>query len=241
MAGTTYDPEKFQLSIARLKRGGHTFEIVIEPDAALAYRAKKKVPIEDCIQYEKIFMDAQKGLLASENLMEEVFQTTSATEIAKRILMDGDVHLTAKYRQQLRDQKQRQIVDRIHTYGVDPRTKVPHPVERIERAIAESNVRIDEFQTVQDQTKEVVKKLQSILPISFAEKRIRVEIPAEHAAKAYGAVHRLADIQKETWQSDGSWAGEVQIPAGLEHELYDKLNSITHGAVKTEIIQTKVK
>jgi len=31
----------------------------------------------------------------------------------------------------------------------------------------------------------------------------------------------------------------VEIPGGLEPDLYDKLNAMTHGNVETEVIGTK--
>ena len=41
-------------------------------------------------------------------------------------------------------------------------------------------------------------------------------------------------IAKDQWQSDGSWIGVVELPAGMEEELYDKLNRITHGDIQIE-------
>jgi ribosome maturation protein SDO1 len=239
MAGTTFDPEKFQLSIARLKHGGHVFEVVVDPDEALAYKEKNDGDISKVIKYEKIFVDAQKGQLASENLMNDVFESVNILEISETILKKGEVHLTTKYKQELRDRVKKQIVGKIHAYGVDPRTNAPHPIERIERALEEAKVRIDEFKTVDDQVQEIIKSLRPVLPISFEKKMVRILLPTQYAHKAYGVVKSMSKIQKETWETDGSWTGEIEIPAGIEQELYDKLNSITHGSLKTETLETK--
>ncbi|MFW5746896.1 MAG: ribosome assembly factor SBDS [Nanoarchaeota archaeon] len=241
MAGITYDPEKFQLPFARLQRGGHVFEVVVDQDKALQFRSGKQVAIVDVLKYEKIFAAAQKGQLASENAMSEIFGTEDPLVIAERILKDGDLHLTAKFRKEVRERKRRSIVERIHRFGVDPRTKAPHPVERIERAMAEKNVHIDEFAPVEQQAQRIAKEMVTVLPISFERKRARVELDAQHAAKAYGVLKQYAHIQKESWTSQGGWVGEIEFPAGLEQDLYDRINNMTQGqAVITSVGSSKV-
>lgn len=239
MSGITYDPEKFQLTIARLKREGHTFEIAVDPDAALAFKEGKKVPVSDILKSDKVFADVQKGQLASEQAVQNLLKANDATEACPVILKHGEVHFTTRYLQQLRDKKHKQIVQRIHAYGIDPRTKAPHPFERIERGLVEAKVHIDERKSVESQVDAIVRKLQPILPISFAKKTIRFTIPAQHAAKAYSTLKNDHSIAQERWLNDGSLEGQVTIPAGLEEEFYDKINTISHGTVKTDVLETR--
>ena len=61
-------------------------------------------------------------------------------------------------------------------------------------------------------------------------------IPAQHAHKAYGQLKRIATIVQDKWANDGSWEGIVEIPGGMEADLYEKLNKICHG----ELVATHV-
>jgi hypothetical protein len=54
--------------------------------------------------------------------------------------MKGELQLTAAERQEKIDKKRKEIVNYIHKYYIDPKTKLPHPVVRIEGAIDEIKV-----------------------------------------------------------------------------------------------------
>ena len=67
--------------------------------------------------------------------------------------------------------------------------------------------------------------------------RISVKIPAEFIGRAYGVARNFGALEREDWQSDGSWIGIVRIAAGLQTEFYDKLNDVTKGNVSTKILK----
>ena len=43
---------------------------------------------------------------------------------------------------------------------------------------------------------------------------------------------------KEEWQKDGSWVSIVSLPAGLQMELIEKLNKLTHGRVQIKPLKS---
>ncbi len=61
--------------IARLNRGGETFEILVRPEAVEALRAGDEVNLVDELASDAIFRDVKKGLRASEERMVEIFGT----------------------------------------------------------------------------------------------------------------------------------------------------------------------
>jgi ribosome maturation protein SDO1 len=239
MTGFSFDKEKISINLARLKKDSHIFEVVIDSDAAVAFKEGKTVEIRDILKAEKVFSDAHKGLVASEHVMKEVFNSADPLVVAEKIIREGEIQLTAEHRQLVRERKKKQIIDKIHMYGVDPRTHAPHPITRIEAAFEEGKVKIDEFKNADEQVAIIIKQLAPILPIRFEQKEIALKFSAEYAGKAAPVVHRLAKVIKQDWQSDGSWVCVVEIPAGLETELYDKLNSLTHGKLEAKVLKTK--
>lgn len=232
-----YGKERVHLNLARLKKGGTNFEIDVDPDLALKFKRGEDIPIREVLKADKVFFDAQKGLLASEDRMKAVFDTTDPYEIAKKIISQGEIQLSAEYRAQLREQKKKRILEILRRNSIDPRTKAPVPVQRLENAFDEAKIKIDERKKAEDQIQEILDKLRPILPIRFEKKKITLNIPAEHAAKAYSTVKSMSTILKEEWKNDGSWEATVEIPGGLEQEFYDKLNSITHGEIETKTNQ----
>jgi len=223
------------INVARLKKGSDIFEIVVDPDKAVLAKKNPELTSE-ALSFPKIFSDAKKGLQASEERMKHWFKTADPIAVAKIIIQEGNIQLTAEYRQKLVEQKKKQLIELICKNGVDPRTNAPHPLTRIEAAIQEAKIKIDEFKSADAQLKDALKKLQPIIPIKFVVKEIEVVIPAAYASKSYPTIKMLGKIMKESWGSDGSWTGLVEIPGGMEQEFYDKLNSITHGELQAKVI-----
>lgn len=222
--------------IARLTIGDNHFEILVDPKAAADLIDGKEIDIMSSLAVDEVFKDARKGERASEEAIQKCFGTTDIAEVAKQIILRGNIQLTTEQRHEMQKRKFNQIVEIIAKNAMDPRTKAPHPRKRIELAIEEAGVHIDPFKPVDQQVKEVVEKIRPILPISMEQVRISVKIPATHIGKAYGLVRSFGTLIKEEWQSDGSWVGVIQIPAGLQTEFYDKINDITKGNVETKLL-----
>jgi len=225
--------------IARLKTHNQNFEILVDCNMAIAVKEGKSVNMKDVLAALKIFSDAKKGLEASENSMKQIFQTSDAEEVAKIIIQKGEIQLTSEYRTNLREQKRKRIISMLHANGVDPKTHLPHPPQRIENALEEAKFHFDEFKPLQEQIQDAIKKLRPILPIKFEIKRIAIKIPGEFAAKSYQVLNSFGTKLKEEWLSDGSLATVLEIPGGLENDFYDKINSLTHGNVETKVLKIK--
>ncbi|MAG38555.1 ribosome assembly factor SBDS [Candidatus Woesearchaeota archaeon] len=231
-----FNHKKISINLARLKTHGQTFEVVIDPDLAIDYKNGKEIDIEEVLKAQEVFFDANKGLHSSENELQKVFDTKNVLEVANRIIKKGEIQLTAEFRDSLREEKKKRIINIIHRNGIDPKTSLPHPVQRIENAFAQAKVHIDEFKKPEEQVSEIIKKLTPILPIRFSKKEIQINVSSEYATKLYGFVQRISQIKKEEWLNDGSWMAVVEIPAGLQNEFFDEINKETHGNVKTKIL-----
>jgi ribosome maturation protein SDO1 len=232
----TMDEERFSLNTAWIKKSGQHFEVVVDPDAAVTYKENGKGDVRSLIKSAHIYVDAKKGELASEHLIKEVFGTDEAFAVAETIIKEGAIQLTKEHRDKVREQKRRRVITMIAREAIDPRTKLPHPLARIELAFEEAKIKLDEFKRAEEQVTEIVRKLQPILPIRFERAVLSVHVPAEYAAKVYGAVSGAGNLKKQEWLNDGSWVGELEMPAGLVADFTDELNNKTHGNV--EINQT---
>lgn len=228
-----------QAIIARLKAHGESYEILVDCANALAVREGKELSMRDVLAAMQVFSDAKKGLVASETAMKQVFGTNDPEEVAKEIIRKGEIQLTQEYREKLREEKRKQVISILHRNGVDPKTHLPHPPQRIENAFAEAKFHIDEFKSVQEQVQEALKVLRPILPIKFEIKEIAIKIPPDYAPKCYSTVKQFGTMLREEWQSTGHWVAVVEIPGGLESDFYDKLNKICHGNVESKVLRIK--
>ena len=223
--------------IARLKKGEEHFEILVDPYAAADLIDGNEIEINQCLAIDSIFKDAKMGTHASEESLKKNFNTENIEEIAKQIILKGDIQLTTEQRHKMKETKKNRIVEKIVKNAMDPKTKTPHPRQRIELAMEEAGVNIDPFKPVRDQVKTIIDLLKPLIPLSFDKIRISVKIPPEYVGKAYGIARNYGVLEREDWQSDGSWLGIVKIPAGMQNDFYDKLNDITKGNVSTKILK----
>ena len=224
---------------AKLKTHGQNFEILIDSDKAIAFKAGKITDVRDVLAVEKVFSDSKKGMETSPNALKECFGTDDVLESAKQIIMKGEFSLTAEYKQKLRDEKKKQIINLIHRNAVDPTTHLPHPPQRIEAAMEQAKIHVDEFEDTQRQMNEVLKKIRPILPIKFEIKVIEVKIPADFASKSYSVINDFGKKTKEDWLSYGSLSVVIEMPGGLEEDFYEKINAICHGDVESKVLSTK--
>ncbi len=229
----TYDDERFSVNTAFLRKGGEQFEVVVDPDAAIAFKQNGgKGDVRDIVKSGHVYFDAKKGDLASEMQMDAIFGTTDPFKVAERIIREGDIQLTKEHRDKLREQKRSKILTTIHRNAIDPKSGLPHPMQRLELAFEEARIRIDELRKAEDQVQEIVKKLQPILPIRFEQRVLEILVPAEYAAKLYQTVGSFGTLKKQEWLTDGSLLAELELPAGMVPECMDVLNSKTHGNVQ---------
>lgn len=222
---------------ARLSTHGTEFEVLVDPDLALDFRAEEDVDIRDVLAAEKVFKDSNKGKKASEDKMEEIFGTSDPLEVAKKVIMDGDIQVTTEQRREMRKQRRKQIISLISRRSVNPQNGNPHPPKRIDNALEQTKINIDPFKSAEEQLPDVVDVLRPILPLSFETKTIAIKIPPEYGGKAYRMVDEDSDIIEDEWLDDGSWAVKVEIPAGTQPEFFEKLNNLTHGDVETKVIE----
>lgn len=237
MQPMTMDKERVHFNLAKLKKGGEIFEIVIDPDQAILYKNKNIKDIKDVLKSTHIFSDAKKGLQASKEHMASIFPGKSELDVAKIIIEEGELQLSQSYRDELYANKKKKIVEIIHRNGVDPKNDIPHPKTRIENAIEEAKIKIDYYKSAEDQIQDVLKQIRTVLPIKFETLQIEVKIGAKYANKMYGPISAFGKILHDTWLEDGVWLVVVELPAGIQNEFYDKLNALTHGDVSTKIVK----
>lgn len=222
---------------ARLSTHGTEFEVLVDPDLTLDYRAGEDIDIRDVLAAEKIFKDASKGKKASEERMEEIFETSDPLEVADKIIRDGEIQVTTKQRKEMRKQRRKEIISLIARRAVNPQKDTPHPPKRIDNALEKTKFHTDAFKSAKEQLPEAVEALRPILPLSFETKAIAIKVPPEYGGKAYRIVDDFADIQEDEWLDDGSWAAKVEIPAGIQSDFFGKLNNLTHGEVETKVLE----
>ncbi|MFB6360990.1 MAG: ribosome assembly factor SBDS [Halobacteriales archaeon] len=224
---------------ARLESHGARFEVLVDPHAALAIKRDEfDGDLTDVIAAEDVFEDASRGDRPAETDLEDVFGTTDPLEIIPEVIKRGEIQITAEQRREMQEQKRRQLINTIARNAINPQMNdAPHPPDRIESALEETDFRVDPMEPVETQVDEALDALRPVIPIRFEEITIAVQFPAEHAGAAQARVREFGDLKREEWQPDGSWVGALEFPAGMQDDFYDLVNELSSGEAETKIIK----
>ena len=221
--------------IARLEKGGERFEILVDPKLAYDYKTGAKKDLANVLVAEEVFKDARKGDRQTSSALQKAFGTTDVFAVAERIFREGEVQLTTDQRKKILEERRAKLVALIARNCVDPRTKAPHPPQRVEAALEQARFHVEAFKPAEEQLDAAVEALRGILAISFEKAKIAVKVPAQFAAKAYGLLKEYG-ISREEWGNDGSLTVVCEMPAGIQGEFYDRLNKLTGGQAQTKLL-----
>lgn len=223
--------------IARLTKSGEKFEILVDPEKALEMKSGKEIALDELLASEEVYEDVKKGLRVTSDKINKTFGTNDLNIVIKRIIKDGEVQITTEQRREMLEEKRKAIANIISKRGVNPQTGLPHPPDRILRAMEEAKVRIELEKRVEEQIDSVLRGIQTIIPIKFEKVQIAIKIPPSFAGKASSVVRSFGSLLKEEWSSNGSYISLIEIPAGIQQEVYDRLNNLTHGEVEVKIVK----
>lgn len=208
--------------LARMEKGGKRYELLVDPNLVDVFKSEPaSVDLNAFLAMDEVFHDIRGGERPTEDAIENTFGTQDIFEITKTVLAKGSIQLTTAQRKARVEQMRQQIVHEIHTQAVDPKTKSPHPKTRIELALSESRYSVDPFKRLDDQVKDAIELLKPMIPLSFESVRLAVRVPGS----AYGGSSRILRpyLEKEQWLENGSWAGIIELPAGMKDVIIGKI------------------
>ncbi|MFZ8849408.1 MAG: ribosome assembly factor SBDS [Thermoproteota archaeon] len=215
--------------IVRYVSKGEKFEMIVDSELAWEYRLGKRTSLENILISDTIYKDANKGERATVASLQKVFGTTDVMKIADIIIKKGDLPITAERRNRLIEENRKKIINIITRNCIDSRTNAPLPPSRVENILKELKVRIDPFASAEEQATEIIKEIKKVIPIKIAKAIIQIQIPVEYASKTYNQIiAKMSTVVNSNWKNDGSWEGEVEIPAGIQETFIQKINEISN-------------
>jgi len=195
--------QKFQL--VRYQKGKKKFEIMTKQGAVTKFK-EGKLGFNNVCSTTTIFTNSKKGEQAKESDLMEVFETTNEEEVCKLIIKMGTLQLTAKEREAKVQQKRQQILHHIHSNWEDPKSKLPHPMLRLENAFKASKCKVDVEGDVMKQAEDAVKKMQGEL---FFAKISQIQGTLTLATKYMGVVEGM--IRRFTTVNKVDYAGSSVV------------------------------
>jgi len=219
---------------ARLKVKGKSYEIKVDLDEALKFK-NGKGNIMSAMQSPAIYHDVKTAKSVAQADLKDAFNTIDLYEIAKQIVLKGEIQKTQDFRENEREAKRKQIINLILKNAVDQRG-MPYTETRLNSAVDQVHFNFDN-RPPEKQMTDLLEKLKEIIPIKVEIKRIKIIIPAQFTGQTYGLVQDYKE--EEQWLANGNLQVILNIPAGIVLDFFDKINHVTHGAVQSEELKSE--
>ena len=173
-------------AVAQYDINGYHFEILVDPQLAWNYREGQDIDIREILLGFYIFTDALRGKkITDSELLKEIFTTDDIFEISEEILKKGELQITAEMRKKFTEKIRKKIIYFINRNCVNPKTNLPHPPARIERAMEDAKISIDSNMEIVEQAKKIVNPLSFCSPHQVPELQVtlRHKFQAPHSHK----------------------------------------------------------
>jgi ribosome maturation protein SDO1 len=216
-------------TIARIKKGGKHFEVVVDEEEALKFK-KGEGDLSRVLVTDVIFHNHKSGDRASDDNLELYFETSENLDVAKKIIKNGEIVRTSGALLDEQEKRYKQVVDFLTKNATSPEGR-PYTPDRFMKALKEAHVNLKN-KPVLEQLGEIVDQLSKVLPVKIEKKKFKLRIPVLHTGRAYGGVKEF--IIQEKWLENGDLDCVVEIPSGLVMDFFDELNNKTHGSVISE-------
>ena len=153
--------------VVRLKIGKDNFEVLAKAGKVVPYR-EKKISLDNVLVAEVIFKNASRFQKVKNSDLKMAFGTDEIGLCLEKILQEGTFSLTKAEITAKVNEKKGRIIEYLHKYYFDPRPEnpIPHPITRLEGILKEMRYSVDADKSVDQQIKDVVKKIPDFLPVT---------------------------------------------------------------------------
>lgn len=209
-------------------------EIICNQGTIEAYRAGK-TKLDDTVVTQEIYKDAKKADRASDADLMSVFKHKDMAKALDEILCKGNFQLSTAERKKKVEAKKKQIICYFHSNFMNPISKLPHPITRIEAALKDiKGLRIHPDEPTENQAKTIMKQLRDIIPMKSNALEGTIVVPHAYLGQSQGVIHSLCKVTKEEYTHVGCKMGVAFVASDLE-KLLTELNRIGSGEISFEI------
>jgi len=189
--------------VVKYKKGNQRFQVITNKGSVLKYR-------DELISFEYVLLGKEqifgKSLqdIPTESDLEKAFGTHDIIKCAKEIIENGELQYTKEERKKFIDDKTKQIAQYIHENFVDPKTKYPHPQQRIINCMKECRIKIDPDKDTIKQSLNAINKMSKILMFKMADMlTIRLIIKHSYYHKITKMIKKYVNVISKDWNNIG--------------------------------------
>lgn len=220
-----------QFQIVKLQKNNIKVEIAGKPGMVTKYR-EGQCSLNDALADDHIYSNFSKGEVASDNDIRSF--GCSPQDLLDKIMKTGQYQLTAQEKREQQEKRKAEIINFIHENFVDSSTGRPHPVTRIENALAEIKFNIDPAQDAERTARSLIPKLQPIIRLQESTIEGTVVVPNSKLGQVIGICYNLGSVTGEEYGAEKAYIG-LTISPGKYDALVDQIGKMSNGEAVFQI------
>lgn len=217
--------------IVRYQNGNVKVEIMARPGMVTKYR-EGKCSLQDALVDDRVYRNIAKGEVANAAELSGLGGSNDA--ILDTILKNGKYSQTAAEKREHMDKLKREVVNFLHSNFIDPRTRTPHPVTRIEGALAEAKINLDPESDAEHNARKILKKLQLIIRLEESTIDVTVVIPNNKIGQTIGICYSMGTVKGEEYGPENAYI-QMVISPGQYDKLVEQTSSASQGLAVVQI------
>lgn len=164
----------------------------------------------------------------------EAFKTDDQLKCCQIIVEKGDLEVSSQERRDAIQKKKLEVVNYIHKYYIDPKTKKPHPVIRIENALTEIKAKYDPDVSTEKQSHDLADKIIKILPIKKSSMSGVIKVGHQYVGSVSGIIKKFCFDTTDSYGATGCTYSVGFLPGDYDIIL-SNLQKITQGNYSFEV------
>lgn len=196
------------VSMVKLKKDRKRFEVACYQNKVQDYRKGVEKDLDEVLQIHQVFMNVNKGLVASKEDLQKCFGTTDVDEVIKEILARGEIQLSEKERQLMLNKINNEMLTLISAKCINPKSKKRYPPTMIHKALVELKFSPVLNKPAKIQALEAIRLLcaKQIIPIVRARMRVKVILNDNNEADLIEKLTKLiVTSAPNAITDDGKW------------------------------------
>ncbi|OHT09975.1 hypothetical protein TRFO_20963 [Tritrichomonas foetus] len=220
-----------QFQIVKLQKNNVKIEVIAKPGFVTKFR-EGKCSLNDAVVDDRIYSNSSKGEVAPEADIKSF--GCCAHELLELVMKTGQYQLTAQEKRDLVEKRRLEVVNFIHENFIDSTSGKPHPVTRIENAIAQIKINIDPAQDAEHIARAMIPKLQTIIRLQESTIEGTVVVPNSKLGQVIGICYNLGTVTREEYGQEKAYI-EMKISPGKYDPLVDQISKMSNGEAVFQI------
>ncbi|XP_056631252.1 ribosome maturation protein SBDS [Diorhabda carinulata] len=228
------------VAVVRIKKAGKRFEIACYRNKVVSWRNQVEKDIDEVLQTHTVFTNVSKGQIAKKEDLIKAFGTDDQTQIAKEILLKGELQVSDKERQSHIEQLFKDIATTVADKCINPEVKRPYPVTIIEKVMKDAHYSVKPNQSAKQQALQVIKLIKEHIPLERAKMRLKINFKGKAAKKIKEKLLKMegAEIESEDREED-EITMVFLIDPGHFKVIDEMVKSETKGSALLEVLAYK--